>query len=192
MLATGRDDDITRRQLARGTAWAVPVVAMAAAAPAVAASGCPTIAARAAIAPNNTDRLTVTNTGDVPIPTGRIITFTIRSLRTTNGAFTLGIQSGVLVVGSPPTTLPPQTDVTMLFTTTAPVSPGGTVFWDYGLSSYNYDSRLTLNAAGGCAASSACASDHQDVFGTVCPGGGSPVAPRSLTGADAPGPRSRR
>lgn len=50
---------ITRRQVATGAAWAVPVIAVGAAAPAMAASGCPTFTVLSATAVKGGVRLTL-------------------------------------------------------------------------------------------------------------------------------------
>lgn len=62
-----------------GAAWTVPAVAVAAAAPAFAASGCYSVSVSAQIPNNGYDRITLSNPSPW-VPAGTVITWTVQNV----------------------------------------------------------------------------------------------------------------
>ncbi len=194
---------VSRRTLATGLAWSVPVIATASAAPAFAASGCPTIAAVEAMMSAASDRITLTNNGLVAIPTGTTITWQIQDLSGTARTITIASQTGVTTT---PTSflLGANATATKTFTTNAAWASGATVRWNYtngdmGVASWNYRSRMTVSGfpapLSQCPSSSACTSVTGALTGNSCPSAAAPAAApvlRSASGATSTAPDTPR
>lgn len=190
--------EVSRRGVTRGAAWAVPSIAVAAAAPAVAATVCPGATFLGVIFSATLDQITVTNAGPVPWPAGTTITWVIQNVRTPAGssAFSVAPVSG-LTVGSVPTSIARNASATILFTRTTALAVGASVYWRFSLAEYRYNSRITVNFAGttlaNCPSVTACISNRFNAIGSTCPtpvaaaargaapvGPPDPIVPRSL------------
>ncbi|HPB71642.1 MAG TPA: hypothetical protein PLX71_01550 [Phycicoccus sp.] len=165
---------IRRRAVTRGAAWTLPVLAVATAVPAFAASPtCPVPVAAEAKESNTSDRITVTNpVTAAPIPIGTTISWYLQR----QDALPLSITvSGMVGLTTTPLTQALSGRVaTFVFTTTSVIPAGGTVSWVYtdGLAvGWNYRSRITVSFAGtslaSCGASFSCTSVVQGIFGTT-------------------------
>ncbi len=200
-------DAPSRRTVSRGLAWSVPVIGVAAAAPALATSGCPDITVAEAQATTTSDSITLTNSPtSVPIPAGTTITWQLQNR--TNVARTVTLNSLVGLQTSPLITsfaLPANGTVTVTFTTTATWPIGGTVSFNFDIGSaafaaWNLSSRFTLSAypapLTGCPNASACRSVQPSggtsIYTSTCPTAPAPaVAARTQAvpagpGVDAP------
>lgn len=172
----------SRRALAQGVAWSLPVVVVATAAPAVASSLCPTVAMTAAIVNASWDRLIFTNTSTITVPAGTTITVVLQNRASSNNLLTIGTLTGVTrTSGTSPITLAPNATTTYTFTVNAPIAPGGTVQFRVGWNTWNYAAYASVTFAGtplaACPASNSCASDVNDVIGSICPTGYTAPAP---------------
>ncbi len=172
----------SRRVLARGAVWSLPVVAVAAAAPAVASSLCPTVAMTAEIIDASWDRLNFTNTSAITVPAGTTITVVLQNRATSNNSLTIGTLTGVTrTSGTSPITLAPNATTTYTFTVNAAIAPGGNVRFRVGWNVWNYAAHASVTFAGtalaACPASKSCASDVNDVIGSICPTGYTAPAP---------------
>lgn len=168
----------TRRQVVLGLAWAVPTIAMTTAAPAIAASGCPTFSLTPAITAGY-DRWTLSNTGPGTWPAGTTISWTIQNKWSASDTFTIRAVSG-LTPTSGTTTLATNAQSTFTFTTTAAVAVGGSVSVTISSSTgqYTYYGQFNMTwpaPYATCPAAKRCGSDSYTPFGVTCPGGG--VAP---------------
>lgn len=172
----------SRRALAKGVAWSLPVVVVATAAPAVASSLCPTVRMTAAIIDVNWDRLIFTNTSTITVPAGSTITVVLQNRASSNNRLTIGTLTGVTrTSGTSPITLAPNASTTFTFTVNAAIAPTGTVQFRVGWNVWNYAAYASVTFAGtalaACPATNSCASDVNDVIGSICPTGYSAPAP---------------
>ena len=167
----------TRRTVTAGLAWAVPVVTLGAAAPAMAASGCPTMTYRLDASHATYDEARITNTGTVPLPSGTTITWVVQNRSTSAATLTFisgglnGVSASVSSIG-----IAAGGTATITFTLTAPLAPGAALYWRYSITGWNYASRVTVN---GCPGATACLSSNGYTPGTACPtagGGGARLA----------------
>ncbi len=187
----------TRRQVALGLAWAVPTIAMISAAPALAASGCPTFSLTPAITAGGYDRWTLTNTGPGTWPAGTTISWTIQNKWLANDTFTIRAVSG-LTPSTGTTALATNAQGTFAFTTTAAVAVGGTVSVTISSSSgwYTYYGQFNMTwpaPYATCPAAKRCGSDAYDRFGVTCPGGGAtPLRAGATTATTTPTPAPQR
>lgn len=168
----------SRRTVAAGLAWAVPVVTLGAAAPAMAASGCPTMTYVLDDLHSDYDEVRITNTGSVALPVGTTITWVVRNRA--SAATTLSFISGGLSGVSASVSsigITAGGTATITFTLTAALSPGASLYWRYTIYFWNYATRITIN---GCVGATACLSSYYYTSGTDCPtgsgGGGARVA----------------
>jgi hypothetical protein len=93
----------------------------------------------------------------------------IQNVRTTAATLSLGTFGGVsLIAGTNPVSIASNASVTWTFQVAADIPVGGTVFWQYSIAGFTYNSRITLNEAG-CTPVSRCVSDRFNVIGTTCP-----------------------
>lgn len=165
---------VDRRSVATGTAWAVPAVAVAAAAPAFAASGCPVLTGVIQYVDQLNDRVVITNTSAVIIPSNITITWTVENRW--NGANTLDFASYSRVTrttGSDPFTFAALgTQFTYTFKSTTALAQNATLRWRYNWSQFFYETTIRVSFAGTSLASCPdqvfCASMADPTPGTVC------------------------
>ncbi len=154
-----------RRAVTAGLAWALPVVAVGAAAPAFAASGCSTFSFALDDSHAAYDQVTVTNTGTRVLPAGTTITWLVRNRATTNATLAITAVSGV--TASPTSAgITAGGTTTFTFTLSAPLAAGAALYWRYTITGWNYATRVTIN---GCAGATACLSSLSYTPGTACP-----------------------
>ena len=160
----------SRRTVAAGLAWAVPVVTLGAAAPAMAASGCPTMTYVLDDSHSGYDEVRITNTGSVALPAGTTITWVVQN-RTTAAATLSFITGGLSGVSASVSSIGITAggSATITFTLTAPLAPGALLYWRYTITGWNYATRITVN---GCVGATACRSSYIYTPGTVCPTAG--------------------
>lgn len=91
---------VSRRVIARGAAWTVPVVAVASAAPAMAATACASFTAAESYATNQSDTVTLTNNSTVEIPAGTTITWQFQNVASSTQTISIANLSGVTVTPS--------------------------------------------------------------------------------------------
>ncbi len=91
---------VSRRTIAAGAAWSVPVLTVASAAPAFAVSGCPVITAQELAVGSDADRISLTNVGPQTIPSGTTIAWAIRNMTGSDRTITV---SSVLGLNFPST-----------------------------------------------------------------------------------------
>ncbi|HNM97153.1 MAG TPA: hypothetical protein PKK40_04355 [Marmoricola sp.] len=157
----------TRRAVARGVLWSLPVVSAAVAAPAYALSICPGGTIAGSIASSTRDQITLTNNGPGVIPAGTTITWEIQNVRTSSATLTLGTVSGVtLLSGTNPITLASNASTVWTFNISADIPVGGSVSWQYGINGFFYNSRVSVSE---CANLIKCVSDRGNVIGSTCP-----------------------
>lgn len=182
---------LSRRVLVQGTAWTVPVVSIAVATPALAASsGCPsTVTFTGDINGAGLDQLTVTNTGTTPIPAGTTLTWELQNVSGATRTYSFVLTGLSLTLGTSPVTVANGSSTTLVFTVTTAIPPGGTRSWTVNtgsnkFSSYRYNSMLTL----GPTCTALCLSDNGTVtntFGTTCPTGSGARAGSAKSSAQA-------
>lgn len=91
---------VSRRVIARGAAWTVPVVAVASAAPAMATTACASFTAAESYATNQSDTITLTNNSTVEIPAGTTITWQFQNVASSTQTISIANLSGVTVTPS--------------------------------------------------------------------------------------------
>jgi hypothetical protein len=180
-------DAVTRRGVARGAAWSVPLVAAVAAAPQAAATVCPGASFLGVIFSATQDQISVTNSGPVPWPAGTTITWVIQNVRQPAGssAFAVGPVSG-LTVGTVPASIARNASARVTFSRTTALAVGASVSWRFSLAEYRYNSRVTVSFVGttlaNCPPLTACISNRFSEIGSTCPTGG---AAARVAAADA-------
>lgn len=170
LQAESRTTRPSRRSVAAGLAWAVPVVTLGAAAPAMAASGCPTMTYVLDDSHSGYDEVRITNTGTVALPVGTTITWVVQNragiaatLAFISGGLS-GVSASVSSIG-----ITAGGTATITFTLTAALAPGASLYWRYTITGWNYATRITVN---GCVGATACRSSYYYTPGTACPTGG--------------------
>lgn len=179
---------ISRRRLASGIAWSVPVVVSAVAAPAYAASGCPELTVAGYLTTSSYDRVTVTNSGTVTWPIGTTITWTIQNRSSNSDTFWILSRTGVSQSGASSITVAPGATGTLTFTTTAAVAPGAFVRWVMTSTDYTYYSTITLSypvMPTSCSPRACFSGTWNGGYGATCVGGGTAAAARSASTTDA-------
>lgn len=187
MVALSRDDvdtPISRRRVAKGVAWSVPALVVAASVPAFAASGCAWVTGAEYFINANTDRIILTNNGPMTVPIGTTVTWQFQNGATATRTITISGLAGLertppgatFSVGGGGT-------ATVTFTTTADWASGATVRLDYsasGNTNWNFRSRLTVRLfpapLESCAAQPVCVSVLGSTPGTTCPTVAAPSA----------------
>ncbi len=191
---TGRQRP-TRRQVTTGAAWAIPVVVLAAPAPASAVSPtCPSATASGVIS-GGLDLWTITNSGPATWPAGTTITWTVQNRRGSNDTFSVPATTGLTPTTRPATTLADGATVTWSFATTGAVSANSSVSVSLQSTRYTYDSTFVISFSGTslsfCPSIQVCASDRWITFGAVCASAGLAAAARAAPGPELPDPRRR-
>ena len=160
---------VSRRTIAKGAAWAVPVIAVGAPVPAMAASGCisGTVTATPGVG-SGADMITVVNTGPGTIPAGTTVMFRLRNNPLFFSQFTPDAVSGVDWVGTSAIFLTPGQVINKTLTVTADVPPGGTIWWQFGTQSHWWTSYTNITPEGGCGTIEGCASLSNSVPGMQC------------------------
>lgn len=155
----------TRRALARSAVWSIPVISVVTAAPAFALSPCPAGTVRGSIPSSTLDRITITNSGPGSIPAGTPITWLIQNVRGSSATLALGTVTGVsLSSGTNPISLASGASTTWTFITTVAIPVGGTVWWNFSITGFTYNSRVNMDDC-----ITGCVSDRGSTIGSVCP-----------------------
>ena len=187
---------LTRRRVTASVAWTLPVLAVAAAAPALATSGCPDLAVAEVPLSASADRISATNlAGSVSIPAGATITWLLENETATARTVTVSSLNGV-GTATISQALAANGTVTFTFTTTATIAGGASVSWAYAIgatdvAAWNLRSQIRIAFSGtlaACPAETFCTSVSGTVVGTACPAATLPVAPaRALPAPAVPG-----
>lgn len=178
---------LRRRAVTTGLAWAVPAVLVGPAAPAFAASGCPSLSYSLDDSHASYDQILIRNTGATPLAAGTTISWVVQNRSAANASLSIIGTSGVSV--SPTTSsLVAGGQATLTITLTAPLAAGATLSWSYAITGWNYATRVTVT---GCVGATACLSSVLFTPGTACPAAARAGAPAAAGGSTTfPDPRN--